>query len=67
MTGTLRGLNSAQADGMRSHGGKKKKEKTDAEVSAEEVQSNFSVNHRLDPRQAFPLEAKPSRLKPGTG
>lgn len=46
MTGTLRGLNSAQADGMRSHGGKKKKEKTDAEVSAEEVESNFSVQRK---------------------
>lgn len=46
MTGTQRGLNSAQADGMRSHGGEKKKEKTDAEVSAEEVESSFSVQRK---------------------
>lgn len=46
MTETQRRLNSAQADGMCSHGGEKKKEKkkekNDAEVSAEEVETNFS-------------------------
>lgn len=50
MTETQRRLNSAQADGMCSHGGKKKKEKkkekNDAEVSAEEVETNFSGQHK---------------------